>query len=237
MNPQQKVFLRAEWKNLLIANFICEQQILKKYLPAKTELDTFKGEHLVSLVAFQFLKTQVLGIQFPFHTNFVEVNLRFYVKFNENGEWKRGVVFVKEIVPRFMITFIANTLYNENYITLPTSVDLHKKEKSFSLNYSWGKDNFFRAEAVDQKDSLKENSLEEFITEHYKGFAKMNSEKTVQYDVEHPRWMIFPVQNSEIKCNYGKLYGSDFGYLHSEKPHSILLAEGSEILVRKGIRI
>lgn len=237
MNPKQKVFLRAEWKNLLIANFICDQQILKKYLPAKTELDTFKGEHLVSLVAFQFLKTRVLGIQFPFHTNFVEVNLRFYVKFKESGEWKRGVVFIKEIVPRFMITFIANTLYNENYITLPTSVDLHKKEKSFSPNYRWGKDNFFQAEASEQKNKLKENSLEEFITEHYKGFAKINSEKTVQYDVEHPRWMIFPIYNYEIKCNYGKLYGSDFDFLQTEKPHSVLLAEGSDILVRKGTRI
>ncbi len=237
MNSQKKVFLRAKWKNLLIANFICDQQILTKYLPAETELDTFRGEHLVSLVAFQFLKTRVLGIQFPFHTNFVEVNLRFYVKHMENGEWKRGVVFIKEIVPRFMITFIANSLYNENYITLPTSVEINKDLNIFSLKYKWGKDNFFYAEASEQKNELEVNSLEEFITEHYKGFAKKNATTTVQYVVEHPRWFIYPISKYELQCNFGKLYGTDFNFLHKCKPHSVLLAEGSDILVRKGVLI
>lgn len=237
MSSRQKIFLRAEWKNLLIANFICDEKILQKHLPAKTELDTFESNNLVSLVAFQFLQTSVLGIKFPFHTNFVEVNLRFYVKYKENGEWKRGVVFISEIVPRFMITFIANTLYNENYTTLPTSLKTNNHGDTFSLHYTWGKDNFFQALASVQKNELGVGSIEEFITEHYKGFAKMNALKTVQYTVEHPRWLVYPLHNFEIRCNYGKLYGSDFEFLQTEKPHSVLLAEGSDILVRKGVTI
>ena len=96
-----------------MANYEVSPEILKKYLPYKTELDVWNGQCYASIVGFQFLETQVLGIKFPFHTNFDEVNLRFYVRYNDNGEWKRGVVFIKEIVPKVMITFVANTLYNE----------------------------------------------------------------------------------------------------------------------------
>lgn len=113
----EKTFLKAQWSNLIMANYEVSSEILKKYLPYKTELDLFNNRCYVSLVGFMFLETQVLGIKFPFHTNFEEVNLRFYVKFNDNGSWKRGVVFIKEIVPKMMITLIANTLYNENYAT------------------------------------------------------------------------------------------------------------------------
>src|ERR1044072_5971513 len=112
-----KKFLSAEWRNLIMANYVVDPLILKKYLPCKTELDTFNGEHYVSLVAFMFQNVKVRGIAFPFHTNFEEVNLRFYVRYKEDNVWKRGVVFMKEIVPRRMINFIANTLYGENYAT------------------------------------------------------------------------------------------------------------------------
>lgn len=237
MNPQQKVFLRAEWKNLLIANYVCDQQILKKYLPAKTELDTFRGEHLVSLVAFQFLKTRVLGIQFPFHTNFVEVNLRFYVKYKESGEWKRGVVFVKEIVPRHIITFIANTFFNENYITLPTEYTIENTHPTLKLQYRWGDGNYFNAEANSEASEINNNSLEEFITEHYWGFARINDYKTMQYGVEHPKWKMFPLLQYRLQCNFAALYGENFSYLSHTEPHSVLLAQGSNILVRKGFQI
>lgn len=234
---QQKIFLRAQWKNLLMANFICDEKILLKYLPAKTELDSFQGNHFVSVVAFQFLETAVLGVKFPFHTNFVEVNLRFYVKYKENGEWQRGVVFIKEIVPRFMITLIANTIYNENYITLATNVKTTTKQDIFSLNYTWGNRNFFDCEASTQKIPIDINSMEEFITEHYRGYAKADAIKTRQYIVEHPRWNIFPILHYKIQCDYGKLYGQEFSFLQNEKPHSVLLAEGSDIIVRKGLLI
>ena len=44
-----------------------------------------------------FLNTRVLGIQVPFHVNFEEVNLRFYVRYQDEGEWKRGVVLLKRL--------------------------------------------------------------------------------------------------------------------------------------------
>ena len=91
-------FLNAEWRKLILANYEIDPNILKKYIPAHTELDIWNGRCYVSLVGFMFVNTKMLGMKIPFHINFEEVNLRFYVKHKSKGEYKRGVVFIKEII-------------------------------------------------------------------------------------------------------------------------------------------
>src|SRR5688572_6732605 len=107
----KKTFLQAEWRKLAMANFSVDKEILKKYLPHKTEIDIWQNTCYVSLVGFMFLNTKLKGFRIPFHSNFEEVNLRFYVRYKENKEWKRGVVFIKEIVPKPALTFVANRVY------------------------------------------------------------------------------------------------------------------------------
>ncbi|HVF81782.1 MAG TPA: DUF2071 domain-containing protein, partial [Flavisolibacter sp.] len=110
-------FLTAEWKNLIMANYEIDPAVLQPYLPSETELDSFNGIYYVSLVGFLFDNVKVMGAYFPFHRTFEEVNLRFYVRYKQDGLWTRGVVFLKEIVPKRMISFIANTIYKEAYST------------------------------------------------------------------------------------------------------------------------
>ncbi|MDB5134647.1 MAG: hypothetical protein JWP37_1250 [Mucilaginibacter sp.] len=90
-------FLKAQWNNLLMLNYEVDPDILKSYIPPGTVLDLWEGKALVSMVGFMFLDTQVLGIKWPFHINFEEVNLRFYVKHFDGNEWKRGAVFISEL--------------------------------------------------------------------------------------------------------------------------------------------
>ena len=130
-------FLKAEWKNLALFNYEVEAKLLEKYLPAGTEIDIWNNKCYVSLVGFMFKNTKVLGFKVPFHTNFEEVNLRFYVKRFENGEWKRGVVFIKEIVPKKAITFIANTLYQEHYETQKMRHEIIENENTNTFIYQW----------------------------------------------------------------------------------------------------
>jgi uncharacterized protein YqjF (DUF2071 family) len=73
-------FLKAEWRKLAMFNYEVDPEILKPYLPKGTELDFYKDKCYVSLVGFMFLKTRVLGVAVPFHRDFEEVNLRFYVR-------------------------------------------------------------------------------------------------------------------------------------------------------------
>src|SRR6187399_3219316 len=115
----RSTFLKAEWRKLIMANYVVDPGLLKDYLPGRTELDLFSGNCYISLVGFLFKNTKIKGIKIPFHTNFEEVNLRFYVRHKDNGTWKRGVVFIKEIVPKPALTFVANTIYKENYVTMP----------------------------------------------------------------------------------------------------------------------
>lgn len=232
-----KTFLNAQWANLVMANYVVSPEILKKYLPYKTELDLWNNRCYVSLVGFMFLETKVLGIKFPFHTNFEEVNLRFYVRYNDNGEWKRGVVFIKEIVPKTMITLIANTLYKENYATHPCKHDIQKTDNELFVKYSWQSKsswNHIQVNAAAESISIEVGSEEEFITEHYWGYAGYSPKKTNEYQVQHPRWNVHTVKNSQILCNFAELYGNDFAFLKDTPPTSILLAEGSEVSVLKG---
>lgn len=176
--PLNKTFLKAEWRKLLMANYAVDAEILKTYLPKHTELDYWNGACYISLVGFMFLNTSVKNIKFPFHINFEEVNLRFYVKYKSGNDWKRGVVFIKEIVPKRILTFVANTIYKEKYETLPMSHKWESKDDSLLVQYQWkkaGKLNSFLAHTHLNLFDIKEGSEEEFITEHFWGYTKIQT--------------------------------------------------------------
>src|SRR5689334_4258640 len=136
-------FLSAEWRKLIMANYEADPSILNKYLPARTELDEWQGKHYLSLVGFMFLNVKVKGIKIPFHVNFPEVNLRMYVRYKEKNEWRRGVVFINEFVPKPAITFVANTLFHERYVTFPMKHKWEMDDK-LSISYQWRKDKWYK---------------------------------------------------------------------------------------------
>jgi len=234
-----KTFLQAEWKKLAMANYSIDKKLLEPYLPYKTEIDFWKDTCYVSLVGFMFLDTKVKGIKVPFHTNFEEVNLRFYVRFKGNGTWKRGVVFIKEIVPKPALTFVANTIYGENYETLPMSHSWEIRDESLIVEYKWKKKkwNSIRVTANKNSNKIEEGSEEEFITEHFWGYTKIKDNKTSEYGVEHPRWEVYKTVDYAIDVDFGNTYGKDFEFLESEIPKSVFLAEGSVIKVKEGKEI
>jgi uncharacterized protein len=234
----KKVFLTAEWRRLLMANYAVEPSVLQSYLPAHTELDMWNGKCYVSLVGFLFKNTRVKGFKMPFHVNFEEVNLRFYVKrFDPSVGWKRGVVFIKEIVPKTAIAWVANTLYRENYAAKPMKYTWQEQKDTLKVEYTWKtKGNWYtmKAKAQNVSADLIPDSEEEFITEHYWGYAHWDADKTIEYQVEHPRWQVYPVLEYAINLDFEKEYGQKLGFLNHEKPSSVFLAEGSEVKVREG---
>ena len=233
------IFLSAEWRKLILANYEVDKDILLKYLPPFTELDDWQGKYYVSLVGFMFVNTRLKGYSIPFHGNFEEVNLRFYVKYNDSGTWKRGVVFVSEIVPKPAITFIANTVYKENYKTLPMKHSWLETNDQLEVEYAWKTAEWNTISVITDPQSvpIAVGSEEEFITEHYWGYTKIGTNKTSEYGVEHPRWETYPIRDYKIEVDFEKNYGKDFSFLKDVKPNSIMLAEGSEIYVLKGKKI
>ena len=219
-----------------MANYAVDKSILDKYLPYKTEIDFWSNTCYISLVGFLFRGTRIKGMKIPFHTNFQEVNLRFYVRFNDEGVWKRGVVFIKEIVPKPALTFVANSVYKENYETLPMEHVWSTSGDSIIAEYKWKKKrwNLLKVIADGTPRQIVSDSEEEFITEHYWGYTRVGDRKTSEYEVEHPRWEVYPVKDYRIEVDFEEVYGKDFGFLKDVKPRSVFLAEGSLVEVKDG---
>ncbi len=231
-----KTFLKAEWRKLAMINYVVDPALLMDYLPNKTELDVWNGTCYVSLVGFMFQNTKVKGIKIPFHVDFEEVNLRFYVRYKDANEWKRGVVFIKEVVPKSLLTFVANTIYNENYETMPMQHTWLSSADQLHVEYRWKKNNWNSVKVIADviPKAIAPNSEEEFITEHYWGYTKITAEKTSEYGVEHPKWDMYPTLDYEINVDFGDVYGAGFEFLNKEIPRSVFLAEGSGIEVKAG---
>jgi len=226
-------FLTAEWRKLILINYKIDPEILMPYVPKGTELDFFNGNCYISLVGFLFHNTKLLGIKVPFHRTFEEVNLRFYVKYKDGDTWKRGVVFIKELVPKPALTFVANTIYKENYQTVPMQHKWVGNELENMVEYQWNVKNRTQTICVHTEPNLKDiefDSEVEFITEHYFGYTKQNN-NTFEYEVKHPKWKHYPVLDYQIDVDFELNYGQGFKFLNFKQPNSILLADGSEVSV------
>jgi len=228
-----KKFLTARWRDLIMANYEVDPSLLESRLPSGTSIDLHQGKSFVSLVGFMFLDTRVLDFLVPFHVNFEEVNLRFYVVRETDDEVRRGVVFVKEIVPKAAIATVARKLYGEPYERWSMS-----NERSDShVGYNWSKGTCANSLNVTRGGNLgvpATDSHGEFIIEHYWGYTKRGENRTDEYRVEHPKWELFGADDPDIDVDFGCTYGEEFSFLNKQDPFSILLAKGSEIAVYKG---
>jgi uncharacterized protein YqjF (DUF2071 family) len=232
-----KRFLTAEWRFLLMINYEIDPVILLPYLPLGVELDASNGRTFASLVGFLFLNTRVLGATIPFHRNFEEVNLRFYVRRKAPEGWRRGVVFVKEIVPRRAIAAIARGAYGEKYVSMPMRHRVEVDQTGGTLEYAWrlaGGWNRMCAQAHGEAQFAMPDSEEEFITEHYWGYSSRRDGSTSEYQVEHPRWHVWQARGVEVDCNFHFIYGPQFQESLSSRPSSAFIADGSEVVVYQG---
>lgn len=227
-------FLTAYWKDLIFINYKVDQKYLFPYLPAHTELDDFNGQNYVSVVAFKFQDTRLKGIRIPFHANFHEINLRFYVKRTVNKGIRRGVVFVREIVPKSAITFVANLLYNENYVTRHIGYAEELCNDHTKFIYSWNEHSKTQSLMVSSANSsqvVSPDSLEEFISEHYYGYCKYSDRDTIEYRVEHPSWKLLDVNDHDINIDFEQAYGTEWAFLNYSNPESVFIADGSAVSI------
>lgn len=233
------VFLTAKWEKLAMANYAVDASLLLPYLPYKTEIDRWNGTCYVSLVGFIFSNTRLRGFRVPYHTRFEEVNLRFYVKYNDGQQWKRGVVFISEIVPLPALALVANTFYNEKYRTMPMSHQWLEDDNSLTVDYRWKykKWNSFSVTTGKEHRLITEGSEEAFITEHYWGYTGRSVKRSSEYGVEHPKWEVYPTKHYTIDADFAGLYGESFGFLRNQTPLSVFVAEGSDVLIRQGSTI
>jgi uncharacterized protein len=235
-------FLTADWRRLAMLNYEIDPSLLAGYVPAGCELDSWAGRTFMSVVGFQFLHTRVLGVSVPFHRNFEEVNLRFYVRRKVEDTWRRGVVFVKELVPRRAIAWVARQVYGENYVFLPMrhSVDMTAHASSVTLAYQWHRLGAWEGLSVRFSGSPTlplDDAEETFISEHYWGYSRQRDGTTMEYRVEHPRWRVWRAATASLHCEVTSLYGSKFVEALSASASTAFVAEGSSVVVCRGNRL
>ena len=237
-------FLTAQWRHLMMLNYDVEPALLEPFLPRGNELDLWQSRAVISLVGFRFLGTRLKGWAIPGHQNFSEVNLRFYVRHLMTDGWRRGVVFLKEIVPKPAVSWVANTIYHENYITLPMShrvqIPASATDRTGRISYQWrhrGRHFEMSAEFSGLPQPPVAGSEAQFITEHYWGYTKRRDGTTSEYQVAHPVWRVWNVDRAAFTGDATALYGRDFAAVLREAPKSVLVADGSAVTVQGGARL
>ncbi len=228
------IFLNANWEQLIMMNYEVDPAILMPFLPKGTTLDTFDNRAFVSLVGFRFVKTNIFGIPAPFFGSFEEINLRFYVKRNVGGVERRGVVFINETVPFKAVAWLANKLYKEHYISIPTKHAISQTGETREVQYDWkmkGNWNSMKVTAENTSQPMVAGSTEEFIFEHYYGYTKVNESQSQQYMVQHPSWEVYKVLDYAVNCDFKNVYGECFSNLSHQAPHSVFLAKGSAVSI------
>lgn len=241
LRHQPRPFLTAQWRDLIMVNYRVDPDLLQPWVPRGTSLDLWAGDALISLVAFKLLDTRVMGLNLPGYRNFEEVNLRFYVRREADGDQKRGVVFIREWVPKRMISWVANTVYNEHYATIPMRHSgRYASDRTDRISYEFkvcGKWNSVAVQTTGAATIPQEDSQLSFIAEHYWGYSQQRDGSTMENQVEHPPWEVDTLIASGLQCDATSVYGSLWGEVFAQGPISSFLAVGSDISVQRGRKL
>lgn len=226
------LFLKANWENIIMANYEIDPQVLIPFLPKGVDLDLFEGKCYISLVGFMFKNTKLFTFPIPKFGTFEEINLRFYVTRKEGNTTKRGVVFINETIPYPIVAWVANKLYNEHYTVVPTKHEIITGKSSKKVKFEWllnKKWNSISVMSSSISEKMTQNSLESFIYEHYYGYTKTSKNKTEEYKLQHPSWKISEVLAYQIECDFEAMYGKSFSVLNQTDPETVFIADGSAV--------
>lgn len=239
---EARIFLTAEWLNLVLLNYVVPTSLLEPLVPKGTELDLLRGEAYVSVVGFMFANTRVRGLAIPFHRTFEEVNLRFYVKRVVDGEERHAVTFIRELVPRIQIAIAARAIYNEPYraVSMSHSLELNPGKRR-RAEYRWGRhpriSGAVVGEGLGRMETPAAGSDEAFMTQRHWGYTKQQDESTVEYRVDHPVWRVGPIEQGALEGNVARAFGAKFAEICAARPVSAFFADGSAVAVHDPVRL
>jgi hypothetical protein len=232
-----RVFLSAEWRYLAMLTYRVEPDVLQPLVPAGTTLDLWRNSPYISIVGFLFQNTRILGVPIPLHRTFEEVNLRFYVRREIDGETRRGVTFIRELVPRIAVAAVARAVYNEPYRALRMRHQIvagATSGESTAAEYGWTamrRRAGLRVTTSGPARPLRPDSDEAFITRRQWGYTRQRDGSTVEYEVRHPDWKVWHVAAATLYGEMRDVYPPHFADILTRPPDSAMLADGSPVTV------
>ncbi len=223
---EPRPFLTARWANLVLLTFEAPAKLVRAALHRELEPDRWSGCTHVSLVAFDFRDTRVMGCLVPGLENFPEINLRTYARHQDD----RGVIFLRELVPSRLVATVARWRYNEPYQVLAMRSSTRSGDGLVTVTHRFGA---YRLRAVGSITSSvpPDSSVEHHFKEHTWGFGTTRSGRLLRYRVEHPEWAIRELRDVDYDIDFRALYGNRWGFLNERTPVSTIFAVGSEVRV------
>nr|WP_297307289.1 DUF2071 domain-containing protein [uncultured Flavobacterium sp.] len=194
-NPKKSWNFYQEWNKAIFMHWEIDKEILIDFLPKNLEIDTFNNKAWISLVAFTMEKIRPKNLPyFPPISNFLEINLRTYVK-KDN---KPGVYFLNIEAEKFLSAFIARSISGLPYQKSNIKHDIKKgmfqsnfESKKFNLNIEY------------QVGDLQKNKtdLDVFLTERYCLYLEKNN-RLIRYEIHHLPWKIHYIKIDNLITNY-----------------------------------
>jgi uncharacterized protein YqjF (DUF2071 family) len=222
-------FLTAYWRHVVAATYEVEEERVARYVPPGVELDRLHGVPRLSLVAFEFEHTRVHGLPVPGCVRFAEINLRFYVRCR--GE--RGVVFIRELVPRRLVALVARVRYNEPYERTPMRCGVDGVDGQLHVWHRFGPGLGSSLEAWTSGEETQppEDADDHWLTHHTLGIGRARNGGMREYRVEHPLWALRPVRRLEVDVDFERVYGPEWAFLSERRPGHVTYAAGSHVAV------
>lgn len=232
-------FLTARLSRLILLNYEIDPALLAPCLPTHTELDFYEHRTFVSLLGLHFSNPSIYGLPLPFFREYAQVNLRFYVRRRiERGNWRRGVAFIKQIVPYRPVAWAARNLFHEPVVTRSTDqVNRSQGRETMMTEYGWRSGNqryFIRTVYSNQPVLPEPGSVEKFLLERYWGYSRQKDGGCLEYRFSHPPWQICRAVKAEASSGLGDFYGPPFAGLFGKQPDSAFAACGSQVTLHRG---
>ncbi len=222
--PSGKWNYYQEWNHALFLHWIIPFDILRPLVPQKLNLDSFKEDFYVSLVAFTMQKIRPRNLpSIKLISNFEEINIRTYI----NNDNKKGVYFLNIEAQKRLSAFIAKTLSGLPY----EKSNIKRQNNQFRSN------NFFKNYHLDTEFKVTEllenkSALDKWLTERY--CLYMNKKYHIyRHDIHHKEWKIKQVEITRLDLSY-KIGDID---LTNKSPDLIHYSDGVKVVAWKRTKI
>jgi len=222
-----------------MVNYEVDREWVQQFVPMGCELELFEGKAIVTVVAFKFNKTRILGVKVPFYNDFAEINLRIYVRRKDGvGEGERGVVFIKELIKHRLPAIVANVVFKENFEVMPVTGGA----KGQRVEYLWGhargdEQNRVEGEFNGELEAWEAGGEEEFVGENYFAYKDMGKGRTLQFEVRHEPWKMRKLKEVKVEIDVAALYGEEWAENMCKEPRGVFYVDGNEVGVTLPTRL
>ena len=240
----RKTLYAAEWREIVVINFEIDPKLLRNFIPPKTELDFFNETSFVTLMARACKNVKPYGWPIVFAKSIDQILLRFYVKRKVGDTWRRGVCLIRDYLPKRKASFFLNWMFKHSFTQVPIKRTSSNFESGLptqlpTVEYQWTTGdyvNHIKVNARSQMRQQEQETKESFVLDHHYGYT-VKEGKTYEYYVEYSPWAMWDAQSGSFDCDTENVFGRPFVRALKQRPASVFLARGSDVIIYRPTEI